>query len=232
MLQLNRNLFIGGSVVLFHLAAIWALHSGLMRRTMEVVVPAAILSEMVSPPPPKAEPAPPAPEPRPPEIRRQPPAKQVQKVQPPTFRPATLPVAIILQQSPTPNAPTGVLAAQPAPPALAAPVAAEPAPSAPAPPAARFEAPTMDADYAPNEDVFRPPAISVRLGEYGTVLLRVTVGINGQATAVEVVKSSGYPRLDNAAVQGARRLKFRPATRGGVAVEASYQLPVKYSEPR
>ena len=217
--------------MLFHLAAIWALHSGLMRRTMEVVVPAAILSEMVSPPAPKAEPRPVAPEPRLPEIRRQLPAEPMQKVQPPAFRPATLPFAVP-QQSPAPNAPTAVLAAQPAPPALAAPVAAETAQPAPAPPAARFEAPTVDADYAPNEDVFRPPAISVRLGEYGTVLLRVTVGVNGQATEVEVVKSSGYPRLDNAAVQGARRLKFRSATRGGAAVEASYQLPVKYSEPK
>ena len=39
--QLNRNLVIGGSVVLFHIAALWALQSGLLRRAVEIVVPVA-----------------------------------------------------------------------------------------------------------------------------------------------------------------------------------------------
>src|SRR5512134_3691713 len=32
--QLNRNLVIGGSVVLFHVVALWALQSGLLRRAV------------------------------------------------------------------------------------------------------------------------------------------------------------------------------------------------------
>lgn len=229
MRQLNRNFVIVGGVVLFHVAAIWAVQSGLLRRAAEVVVPVAILSDVVSPPAPRVEPALPKPDPKPPPPER-PVPKRVERVLPAAPRPA----APIPEPVPAPNAPSGVPLAQPAPPPMAAPVAVEPAPPAPAPaPApARFEAPTIDADYAPNNDVFRPPAISARLGEHGTVLLRVTVGADGQATQVEVARSSGYPRLDNAAVQGARRLKFRPATRGGVAIEASYQLPVKYTEPQ
>jgi periplasmic protein TonB len=224
--QFNRNLFIGGSVVLFHVAALWALQSGLLRRAVEVVVPVAILSEVVRPPEQKTEPALPVPQPKPPA-----PVKQLAAPRASIPRPAPQPAAIP-DSLPAPSVPTGVVAAQPPAPPVAASVAAEPAPPVAAPPPTRFEAPTVDADYAANNDVFRPPAISERLGEHGTVLLRVTVGVNGQATHVEVKNSSGYPRLDNAALQGTRRLKFRPATRGGVAVEASYDLPVKYMEPR
>ena len=195
---------------------------------MEVVVPVSILSEVLSPPAPRVEPAAPNPEPKTrPALERPAPKKAVRPLPA-----APKPAAASPEPAAAPNAPAGIAAPQPAPPPIAAAVAEEPQPATPAPAAPRFEAPTVDADYAPNEDVFRPPAISARLGEYGTVVLRVTVGVNGQATQVEVSRSSGYARLDNAAVQGARRLKFRPATRGGIPIEASYQLPVKYTEPR
>ena len=41
---LSRNTVIVGSVVLFHVAAIWALQSGLVRKAAEVIVPAELLS--------------------------------------------------------------------------------------------------------------------------------------------------------------------------------------------
>ena len=53
--QFNRNLVIGGSVVLFHIVALWALQSGLLRRAVEIIVPIAVLSEIVTPPAPKVE---------------------------------------------------------------------------------------------------------------------------------------------------------------------------------
>ena len=50
-----------GSVVAFHVAAIWALQSGLVRKAAEVIVPAELLSEFIAPPaPPKVAPPPPA----------------------------------------------------------------------------------------------------------------------------------------------------------------------------
>ena len=58
---MNRNLVIAGSVVALHVALLWALQTGLLRRAVEVVVPAQILSEFISPPAPKAAPQPPAP---------------------------------------------------------------------------------------------------------------------------------------------------------------------------
>jgi periplasmic protein TonB len=226
--QPHRNIVIGGSVVLFHAAALWGLQSGLLRRTVEVIVPVEILSELVRPPtPPKIEPPPPVPRPEPPAPVKPRVVKKAERIPPPAPQPLA-----VREAPPAPNAPTGVTAPQPPAPPIAAPVAPAPASPAPPPPAPRFEAPVIDADYTANEDLFRPPAISVRLGEYGTVLLRVTVGVNGQATLVELVKSSGYPRLDNAAQQGAKRLRFRPALRGGVPIAATYQLPVKYAEPK
>ncbi|RYF40041.1 MAG: energy transducer TonB, partial [Comamonadaceae bacterium] len=42
-----------GGVVLFHVAALWALQTGLIRRAVEIIVPVAILSEIITPPVPK-----------------------------------------------------------------------------------------------------------------------------------------------------------------------------------
>lgn len=108
-----------------------------------------------------------------------------------------------------------------------APEAVPPTPLAPAP-VSRIEPPVIDADYVANADAFRPPPVSRRLGEYGTVLLRVTISAEGRASRVELLKSSGYPRLDEAAMNGARQTRFKPATRDGKPVEFAYNWPVKY----
>ena len=39
-----------GSVVALHVAGIWALQSGLVRKAAEVIVPAELLSEFIAPP--------------------------------------------------------------------------------------------------------------------------------------------------------------------------------------
>lgn len=226
--QLNRNTVIATGVVLLHVAALWALQSGLVRRVVEVVLPVELISEIITPPAPKVEPPPPAP--RPPEpVMPQSVQRKVERALPP----APQPVAIADSQ-PAPNAPLGVVAPQSPAPPIAAPVASEPAPapSPPAPPAPppKVEPPLIDADYSPNLEAFRAPAISRRLGEYGKVLLSVTVGVGGNAVRVQVLKSSGYARLDNAAVEGARKLRYKPATRAGQPVEWTYELPVTYSE--
>ena len=43
------------------------------------------------------------------------------------------------------------------------------------------------------------PHDSVALGEQGEVVLRMTIGRDGLVRLVEVLQSSGYPRLDQAA---------------------------------
>ena len=232
----SRQAAIAGGVVLAHVAALWALQHGLLRREPpEIVVPVQILSEII-PAQPAVQPAPPPPAPPPPQPPARPaPAPAPRKApapRPAPRPPAPMPVAIP-DPAPAPAAPQGTTEPQAPAPPIAAPVA-PPAPPVPAAPpvlaAAPFDLPMVDADYAANEDAFRPPAISRRLGEYGTVVLRVTVGINGFATRVELARSSGYERLDKAALAGARKLKFRPATRNGVPVEWTYDFPVRYAE--
>ena len=56
----QSHMLIAGSVVLFHIAAIWVLQTGLVRQALEAVVPVNILSEFLEPPKPKPEPPPPA----------------------------------------------------------------------------------------------------------------------------------------------------------------------------
>ena len=58
------------------------------------------------------------------------------------------------------------------------------------------------------------PATSRRLGEEGSVLLRVFVDEAGRPQQVLVDRSSGFPRLDEAALRAVKRWRFRPAVSG------------------
>lgn len=60
------------------------------------------------------------------------------------------------------------------------------------------------------------PAESRINGEEGVVRLRVLVNAKGEAEAVGVQKSSGYPRLDEAALAALARAKFHPPQKDGV----------------
>ncbi|MBU6442555.1 MAG: TonB family protein [Alphaproteobacteria bacterium] len=72
------------------------------------------------------------------------------------------------------------------------------------------------------------PPISRRLGETGVVLVRFTVNVDGSVTNVSVAKSSGYSRLDEAAVSCASRWEYNPATRGGKPLAITYEAKVLY----
>src|SRR3989344_6060812 len=63
---LSRNTVIVGSVVALHVAGLWALQSGLLRKAAEVIVPAELLTEFIAPPAPPQVTPPPAPAPAPP----------------------------------------------------------------------------------------------------------------------------------------------------------------------
>lgn len=60
------------------------------------------------------------------------------------------------------------------------------------------------------------PQASKELGESGTVAMRVLVDEQGRAKEVELTKSSGYARLDRAAVAAERAARFQPYIEGGV----------------
>jgi protein TonB len=74
--------------------------------------------------------------------------------------------------------------------------------------------------------------MSRRLREVGTVQLRVRVSAEGQALDVQLAKSSGYSRLDEAALAAVKQWKFQPALRGDTAIEAWVLVPVEFSLTR
>lgn len=221
ILAMNRNLAIASSVLVFHLLALWALQSGLLRRAVEIVVPVAILSQVIDPPVPKPTPPPP---PKPQKLPEPRPVKQA-------LPPAPQPLAIA-DPTPTPNAPTGVTT-PPAPlPPVAAPVAAAapPAPAVtpaapPAPP--KVELPSSDADYLRNPAPAYPP-ISKRLGEQGKVLVRVFIDAEGLPQKAELRQSSGYDRLDQVALSTVQKWRYVPGKRNGVPEAMWFVVPINF----
>lgn len=73
------------------------------------------------------------------------------------------------------------------------------------------------------------PADAQRNGETGTVVVRIEVGTDGEPTAVTVVSRSGSRSLDRAAVQAAKRWRFRPAQQNGRAVAAAVEVPIAFT---
>ena len=85
------------------------------------------------------------------------------------------------------------------------------------------------ADYGANP-IPPYPALARRRSHEGTVTLRVVVGADGAVRKAEVAESSGFEELDQSALDTVRtRWRFVPARRGGVAVDSSVLVPVKFS---
>jgi len=72
------------------------------------------------------------------------------------------------------------------------------------------------------------PNISRLREEEGTVYVRITLSPRGQVADVQLDKSSGFARLDDAALKAVRSWRFAPATRGGQGVTTSVVVPVKF----
>jgi len=66
------------------------------------------------------------------------------------------------------------------------------------------------------------------MGEVGRVLLRVQVSEKGLPSRVLLKKTSGYERLDEAALDTVRNWKFVPAQQGGKPVEAWVVVPITF----
>lgn len=89
-------------------------------------------------------------------------------------------------------------------------------------------APRFDANYLSNPKPAYPP-LSRKLNEQGTVRLKVLVEASGQPGKVDVAQSSGFERLDKAAVAAVSKWNFTPARQGNVAVAAWVNVPIVFS---
>jgi protein TonB len=72
------------------------------------------------------------------------------------------------------------------------------------------------------------PAFSKRLNEQGKVILRVVLGEDGLVAGIEVQTSSGYPRLDEAALSAVKTWRCKPSVRNGIAVRAVALQPLNF----
>ena len=76
------------------------------------------------------------------------------------------------------------------------------------------------------------PAEARRERQEGVVLVSVEVGADGRAGEVSLGRSSGFPLLDEAAVEAVRRWSFAPAEEAGVPVSSRVEVPVRFSLAR
>jgi protein TonB len=197
-------------IVAAHALLIYGIYSGLLHRAVKVAMPAAVFVSFVA--------APPAPAPAP-----------VPLAEVPALPPPALP------QPQTVVAITPLQHAAGAPPAaanLAAAVAAAPAgpAAAPAPPAAaRIITSGVEYLKAPQPEY---PALSMRMGEQGKVVLRVHVNEQGLPDEVLVQSSSGFARLDEAGRQAALRALFKPYREDGRPVAVFVIVPLNFQLAR
>jgi protein TonB len=77
----------------------------------------------------------------------------------------------------------------------------------------------VDARYASSNPRPQYPSMARRLGQEGTVILEVTVSVDGLAKSVRIQESSGHELLDQAALNAISKWKFVPAKRGESPIE-------------
>lgn len=140
---------------------------------------------------------------------------------PPPTQLVTPPPQIVLPPVPTAPAVTQVEVARPTPPAPQA---------APAPPAPALAGPANGGDLSA-QVVFRKPIRvpleSRRQHEEGVVVLSLLLGTDGRVAEISVANSSGFPRLDRAAMDAVRDWRWSPLMRNGspVMVRGLVRIP-------
>ncbi|HEV8688742.1 MAG TPA: energy transducer TonB, partial [Ideonella sp.] len=196
------------AVVVAHLGAGWGLMQiESVRAAVAEVAPLVV--DFITLPLPPAPPVPPPPPPITPRALPPPPAPLIAAA--PSIQPSPAPMTVA------------------APPPEPVPAPAEPA-TPPAPPA---PAPTVRTIPSAAVSYLEPPApvyprASRRQGEQGEVLLKVEIGADGRARQVLVSRSSGHPRLDDAALAAVRAARFKPYTENGVPQVVWTTVPIQF----
>ncbi|HEX3381749.1 MAG TPA: energy transducer TonB [Paraburkholderia sp.] len=207
--------------------ALLAVIMTLRHEPAQVAIESHVMNAELLPPAPLAAPvalqsiAPPPPQPTPP-VHTKP------KVQPkPT--PSPKPTPTPLPQAAAPS-PTPVAAPDPTPPAPAAP-ATPPAAAAPA-----IGKPTMEISAPKNVshvdcNVAQPdyPQLSKRRHETGIASVRFVIGLNGKLENIELAKSSGFSRLDDAAVAAVHASACKPYLENGQPIRAVFTQPFNFN---
>lgn len=147
-----------------------------------------------------------------PVIKKQPVVQELSTSVPVANEPVSQPVAVA---EPTPVTSTKT------------PEVVEPAP-AKVEPEPVIEPPKFGAAYLHNPAPDYPSG-SRRAREQGRVLLKVIVSTKGEAEDVQLEISSGFTRLDDAAIEAVKKWQFIPAKRSNQPIRAGVLVPVKFS---
>lgn len=73
------------------------------------------------------------------------------------------------------------------------------------------------------------PYQSKHMNETGTAVIRFVIGLTGTIEDIQLQRSSGYPRLDNAALDAMHSSACRPYMEDGKPVRATYSQPFVFS---
>jgi TonB family protein len=88
-----------------------------------------------------------------------------------------------------------------------------------------------DGELVPAQALYRPtpslPPGALAAGERRTVIVRVGIDAGGAVTDATVLRSASGP-LDSAALEAARRSRFRPAMQGGTPVPSTQVLTYQF----
>jgi protein TonB len=192
-------------VVIIHVLFVYVLASGLGKKVVEVVmgpVETRLIEEL---PDEKDEPPPPPPE---------------METPPPYVPPQEISIDIPVDTGPS-TAISNVTSERP--------VAVPPPPAAK--PAERQVVRTLPSTQGRGARITQPeyPPASRRAGEEGTVQLQVFVLESGRAGEVKVAKSSGFPKLDEAAIKEVQRnWRFVPGKEDGKPVSMWHTFAVTF----
>jgi|KBSMisStaDraftv2_1062788.scaffolds.fasta_scaffold1058694_2 TonB family protein len=77
----------------------------------------------------------------------------------------------------------------------------------------------------------RFPAEAIRQHHSGSVVTLALIGTNGEVKGVTIERSSGFPELDEAAVDTVKGWKFAPAYKSGVPTESYARMPLSFDLP-
>jgi len=223
MPDISKKAFALSSVVLGHGVLLWLLVQQWAHTTPVVVTPPTIQGVVIMAQTKEITPKPviqpvfkPVAQPTvTPQIKTLPPVKNA----PPSEKAITQPevVETPAKVEPTPQVPV----AEPAPSVAAS---AKPTPE----PVEEITQPRSDAAHLNNPAPNYPP-MSRRLGEQGRVLLDVYILANGTVGELRIKQSSGFSRLDQAALQTVKTWRYQPARRGQQAIDFWYVQPLSFS---
>ena len=209
----QRTWRVSAAVVLAHAVLLWlALHS-LSTPTLSGPSEHLILASVVAEIPTMPAMAATRPAPAPTQVTQRPQAQALPQTTAVQTAPSTVVATAVADSAPSANT------------APASTAQTGPRPATPAP--ATVVLPSSDADYLNNP----PPAyprMSRRMGEQGTVMVRVLISVDGRAEQAEIRTSSGYARLDEAALDTVKRWRYVPGKRAGTAEAMWFNVPVRF----